>query len=161
MNGVSSRQATANIELQGHLIDSLTLSKVIDMVLEMGGDYRINDIEIGTQKKDISYVSLTVGAKDAAELESLLETLKPYGIKMAAQQETRLETVQDPAALAEKVYRLKCPKRIHIQGEWVDVEGNAPWVIRVDATARKAEVIELKDLKPGDQVLAGAYGVEW
>ena len=42
------------VELRGHIIDSLLLPKVLDVITELGGSYRIQDITIGQTRQDQS-----------------------------------------------------------------------------------------------------------
>ena len=46
--------------MRGHLIDSGVLSRVLDDILEYGGDYTIDTFEVGKTPADESYARLTV-----------------------------------------------------------------------------------------------------
>ena len=48
------------IELRGHIIDSLTLPKVLDEILTNGGSFSINEIKIGKKRHDASYARIEV-----------------------------------------------------------------------------------------------------
>src|SRR5580698_9417851 len=45
------------VEIQGHIIDSLLLPKVLDEILTHGGSYVIKDIRIGQRQEDTSMPS--------------------------------------------------------------------------------------------------------
>ena len=45
------------VELQGHIIDSLLLPKVLDEILTRGGSYVIKEFRIGRRQLDTSRVS--------------------------------------------------------------------------------------------------------
>ncbi|MBX2859607.1 MAG: hypothetical protein KTR14_00100 [Vampirovibrio sp.] len=66
------------IELTGHLIDSLTLAKVLDVINAAGGEYTLDDIQIGSQKQDFSLVQLTIEAPAEKVLKVILDRIKPY-----------------------------------------------------------------------------------
>ena len=51
-----------DVELSGHIIDSLLLPKVLDEITGLGGEYQSHDIRIGHNRHDPSYVRLTVTA---------------------------------------------------------------------------------------------------
>ena len=40
------------IEVRGHLIDSLILTKIFDGVMDLGGEFEVKKIQIGKKKKD-------------------------------------------------------------------------------------------------------------
>src|SRR5438128_6704169 len=50
------------VELQGHIIDSLILPKVLDEILTHGGTYALKDIRIGQSQADPSYARIQVRA---------------------------------------------------------------------------------------------------
>src|SRR5881398_2993455 len=50
------------VEIQGHIIDSLLLPKVLDEILTHGGSYVLKDIDIGQRQTDHSHVRIEVRA---------------------------------------------------------------------------------------------------
>ena len=46
--------ATDVVEVSGHIIDSLILAKVLDVILASDADYRVVDVEIGKTNVDTS-----------------------------------------------------------------------------------------------------------
>ena len=46
--------STATVALTGHLMDTGILARVLDDVLEYGGDYRIESLDLGRQHEDES-----------------------------------------------------------------------------------------------------------
>ena len=51
------------IEVRGHLIDSLVLTKIFDSVMDLDGKFEVLDIEVGKKKTDESYAKLLVQGK--------------------------------------------------------------------------------------------------
>ena len=52
--------AVEEVEIQGHIIDSLLLPKVLDEILTHGGSFNLKDIKIGERQADPSYVRIEV-----------------------------------------------------------------------------------------------------
>jgi hypothetical protein len=48
------------VELQGHIIDSLTLTRVLDKIMDLDGEFDIITFKVGEHKSDPSYVRLAV-----------------------------------------------------------------------------------------------------
>ena len=48
------------IELSGHIIDSLTLPKTMDIIMDNGGDFDILEFEIGKRQSDTSKAKIMV-----------------------------------------------------------------------------------------------------
>ena len=40
------------IEVSGHLIDSLILTKIFDKIMDLKGEFQVQEIDIGKRKKD-------------------------------------------------------------------------------------------------------------
>src|SRR5438105_14005884 len=67
------------VHLEGHIVDSLTLSKVLDLILSHGGSYQITDFRIGSTRTDPSRAEIVVRADDAAQLENILHQIGQHG----------------------------------------------------------------------------------
>ena len=50
----------ADIEMEGHLIYSQMLTRVVDKIMDRGGEFEIKTFRIGEKKNDTSYVQITV-----------------------------------------------------------------------------------------------------
>src|SRR4051794_13695728 len=67
------------VELQGHIIDSLLLPKVLDEILTRGGSYVLKEIRVGQRQSDPSYARLEVNAPSAETLEAILDAIHDHG----------------------------------------------------------------------------------
>ncbi|WP_303672581.1 hypothetical protein [Vampirovibrio chlorellavorus] len=159
MGGLVEQAGLARtVELKGHVIDSLTLSKVIDRVQQLGGDYRINDIHVGSLKKDISSINLTLLAPDADTLERLLEAVTPYGAVPEVGDAETLLCAED-GMLSEEAYRVRLPRKIRQNGQWAPVENGNDWCLRIQNG--QAQMIPVAQVRKGDTVVRGAHGLDW
>ena len=147
------------LEFRGHLIDSLTLSKVIDRIQELGGDYRLNDIRIGSQKKDISSVNLTLFADNQAKLDELVSDLGHYGGVPAGAAFVETMTIRQPGQLPEEAFTLQLPQRINYAGQLLDLQTDEAMVITVEAGQARLEKASL--VRPGAEVVIGTQGIDW
>src|SRR5438128_9788124 len=68
-----------DIELQGHIIDSLLLPKVLDEILTRGGSYVIKEIRLGQRQVDPSHARLEVRAASPAQLDEILAAIHVHG----------------------------------------------------------------------------------
>lgn len=68
------------VEVEGQIVDSLILAKVLDVISNAGGEYRILDVDVGRTRTDPSRARLEVGAADQAALVALLDDLQAYGV---------------------------------------------------------------------------------
>src|SRR6476620_9892279 len=81
---------TERVRIEGHIIDSLILPKVLDIVLRENAAYHIAGIEIGNRREDASWAEIDIRADDAKSLERVLRLLTPHGAAAINQQDCRL-----------------------------------------------------------------------
>ena len=62
----------AVIALEGHIIDSLALPKVWDTIMDMGGNFDVEEFRVGKRKDEKSYARISVEAPDEALLGEIL-----------------------------------------------------------------------------------------
>jgi len=74
--------ACATVELEGHIIDSLLLAKVLDEILADGGDYTIVEVAIGRARTDHSRAILSLTHAGGTEaLDALCARLAVHGAR--------------------------------------------------------------------------------
>lgn len=159
MSGLTGQASLARtVELKGHVIDSLTLSKVIDRVQQLGGDYRLNDIRVGSVKKDVSALNLTLLAPDAATMGRLMEAVLPYGA-VAEETDAELVICEQDGVLPDEAYEIRLPRTIRQGGQELPVTGGGEWTLTL--RNGQAQMIPVAQLRQGDTVVRGTHGLDW
>ena len=72
--------ANETVEITGHLMDSGILSRVLDDIREYGGDYVIDQFDVGHDRDDTSRATIVVTADDDDDLQRLLMRLQTHGV---------------------------------------------------------------------------------
>ena len=75
------KKFSSEIELRGHIIDSLILTKVFDGIMDHGGSFEVLDIKIGKKKKDESYAKLLVIGNNEKNLDVILNYVHRHGAR--------------------------------------------------------------------------------
>ncbi len=70
---------TATITMDGHILDSLLLPKVLDLIVEANAEYEIEEISIGKTRHDQSSARIRIDATDDATLGELLIQVEQHG----------------------------------------------------------------------------------
>jgi hypothetical protein len=73
---------SVEVELKGHIIDSLTLPKVLDSILESGARCEVLEIKVGVEKTQSSYAKLKIMSESRTTLDAVIESLTKYGISV-------------------------------------------------------------------------------
>ncbi len=157
--------ATEIVELQGHLIDSLVLAKVLDKIVGTGSDYEMLDIIVGRTALDVSRARLRVTAASEEMLRELLAELQVYG---ANRTEDIGDAEVEPADLdgvfpADFYATTNLPTSVRVDGQWVLVENpemDCGIVIRRrEGGVASARTVPMHKVRAGDAVVVGTDGV--
>jgi hypothetical protein len=63
--------ATAVVEVEGHIIDSLILAKILDVIVESEASYKLLDVDIGRGHTDPSRARIELTTTDEDSLQRL------------------------------------------------------------------------------------------
>lgn len=149
------------VELSGHIIDSLLLPKVLDEVLTRGGNYVIKDIEIGRRKNDPSHVRLEVRAKTPELLQEILGEIHDHGAVPIHDADCRIVEADMDGCFPEGFYATtNFRTQVRLGGEWVDVEDQEmDCGIVIDPEGAAARCIAMTSVNRGDRIVVGHTGV--
>src|ERR1700738_2173936 len=77
------------VEVRGHIIDSLLLPKILDRILQMGGTFEIRECKIGARRVDPRVARRAVRADRPADLDAILGDLVEHGASAAHPEDAR------------------------------------------------------------------------
>jgi lysine-ketoglutarate reductase/saccharopine dehydrogenase-like protein (TIGR00300 family) len=154
-------QAQETVVLQGHIIDSLILAKVLDTILMMGGTFDLEEVRIGKTREEPSRARILVSAPSAKLLTEILEAIQPHGAAVEREADCTLEPAPADGIFPETFYATThLPTQVRLRGSWIDVEAiEMDLGIRVDAAQARARTVPMADVKKGDLIVTGREGV--
>ena len=161
MNNASQQpRFSEDVELAGHIIDSLLLPKVLDEITSLGGDYRSHEIRIGHARRDPSYVRMTVSAPTEDCLERILTAIGQHGAVPVQHQDIRTESADIEGAFPEGFYATTNePTEVRLNGKWIPVERQEmDCGIAIDRVRSHAWCVAMADVKAADQIVVGRNG---
>ena len=150
------------IELSGHIIDSLTLTKTMGIIMDKGGEFDILEIDVGRKKSDISHAKIEVSADSLELLESILDELSVLGASIDDIKEVNLvASVKDKVAPEGFYSSSNHTTHILYDGDWIPVEDiEMDCLVVVDEDEKRAFVRPIADIKVGDKIVVGLDGVK-
>ena len=96
--------AVEEVEVRGHIVDSLLLPKILDRILQMGGTFEIRECRIGSRRVDPSYARIAVRAATAGELDEILGDLVEHGASPVNPEDARIVPADIAGAFPEGFY---------------------------------------------------------
>src|SRR5881275_2439351 len=92
------------IEVRGHIIDSLMLPKILDCITSGGGSFLIKRITIGQARQDPSYALVEVRAPSEEQLRTIIAQIGDHGAVPTAINDCRLVAADIAGAFPEGFY---------------------------------------------------------
>jgi lysine-ketoglutarate reductase/saccharopine dehydrogenase-like protein (TIGR00300 family) len=122
---ISSAAADAfveEVEISGHIIDSLILPKVLDAITAGGGKFRITKITIGQARNDPSYAVVEVAAPSEERMQRILAQIADHGAVPTTKQDCRLVAADMDGAFPESFYSTTNQRtEVRLDGHWIEV----------------------------------------
>jgi len=149
------------IEVKGHLIDSMILTRIFDKIMDLGGDFNVLEFMIGKRKNELSYARLSVRAKSKRHLDHILETLYFEGAQPVMIEEALLKPAREDMVMPANFYSTtNNSTQVYYFNEWIDVQNMMmDKCIVVDVNSRTAQCKMIRDVKKGDMIVIGERGV--
>jgi lysine-ketoglutarate reductase/saccharopine dehydrogenase-like protein (TIGR00300 family) len=111
------------VELKGHIIDSLSLPRVLDAILARGGEFEMESVSVGKTRHEQSRIVIRVIAPDQDTLEGVLAHIEQEGANRVNQGDAALEPAPKGGIFPEGFYcTTNLPTRVRISGTWTEVE---------------------------------------
>ena len=148
------------IEVGGHLIDSSILTKIFDKIMDLQGEFQVEEIEIGKKKRDQSFARLLITGKDQKHLDEILETVYRLGAVSKIQKEITLKKSPKNNVMPDNFYSTT-NNHTHIfrKGKWISVE-NMMMDKCIVVKGNRAFCVPVRDIKKGDQIIVGEKGIK-
>jgi lysine-ketoglutarate reductase/saccharopine dehydrogenase-like protein (TIGR00300 family) len=149
------------IELQGHIIDSLLLPKVLDEILTRGGTYVLKEITLGKRQIDPSYARIEIKADSRSQLDEILHAVHEHGGIPTAQRDCEYELADMNGAFPERFYSTTNYRtQVRLGGEWIDVDDQEmDCGIVLEREKKTSRCIAMVHVKKGDSIVVGHQGV--
>ncbi len=157
----SDSAQTMDVEISGHIIDSLILPKILDHITAADGSFKIKEISIGHARNDPSFARIEVAASSAARLEEILDTIADHGAVPVSSHDCRLVETDVAGAFPEGFYSSTNQRtEVRVDGQWIEVGGQEmDCGISVDEADKTARCVPMCEAALGQTFIVGHAGV--
>ena len=148
------------IEVSGHLIDSSILTKIFDKIMDLHGEFQVEEINIGKKKKDSSYARLSVTGKNQKHLDEILQTIYREGAVSKIQKGILLKKAPKDMVMPNDFYSTtNNHTQIFYNKKWIQVE-NMMMDKCIVVKDNRAFCVPIRDIKKGDEIIVGEGGIK-
>jgi len=150
---------TETVDLVGHIVDSLLLAKVLDLIIDSGADYRITSFELGRTNLDPSHAVIDIAMDDDVALDALLEQLQVHGVNRTVHGDATLVACDRDGVLPNGFYSTtNLATDVRVAGRWRPVE-NPEMDCGIVVTDEWVRTVPMHKVRAGDKVVVGYDGV--
>ncbi len=149
------------VEVRGHIVDSLLLPKILDRILLMGGTFEIRECKIGVHRSDPSYARIAIRADNHKTLGAILGDVVEHGASPVHPEDAQVVLADIAGAFPEEFYSTtNQPTQVRIHGRWADVDDQEmDCGIVVDRERWRARCIPMIHVEVGMPIVVGYAGV--
>lgn len=150
------------IRLEGHIIDSLILSKVLDEIQTLGGDFRIKKVDVGQKRDDRSEAVIEVLAPDADQLATMVAQIAKQGAVIQAPENARLVAAEKDGVFPDGFYSTtNLPTLVRHRDNWLPVGlQEMDCGIKYEPATESFRCIPVCHIRKGDQIVVGHRGIK-
>jgi lysine-ketoglutarate reductase/saccharopine dehydrogenase-like protein (TIGR00300 family) len=142
------------------------MQQAFGIVMDMGGNFDVEEFEVGTHKEAESYCRMAVFADSDAELQEILHELHQIGANLTDPVDAHLEAAPADRVVPTGFYSTtNHPTQVRHDGEWIDVENiemDCAIVVEPGSTADedpRAYTKVLNAVREGDMIVTDEAGI--
>jgi len=148
------------IEVRGHLIDSMILTKIFDKIMNQGGEFEVLELDVGKKKKDSSYAKVQVSGKNAKHLKEILDDIHRDGATPVNEKQIKLKKAPKDMVLPDNFYSTTNNDTwLFHNDKWIPVD-NQMMDKCIVVKGNRASCVAIRDVKKGDLVVVDDIGVK-
>jgi lysine-ketoglutarate reductase/saccharopine dehydrogenase-like protein (TIGR00300 family) len=155
--------SSATVAITGHLMDTGILARVLDDVLEYGGDYRIESLELGRQHENESRALVEVSAGDADLLDRILMRVQIHGANAVDPGVATTRPAPSDGVFPDDFYSTtNLDTLVRLDRDWLRVERpemDCGLVVGERDGRPVVRTVPVSDVQGGEAVVCGAAGV--
>jgi len=154
------KKYSQEVEVSGHLIDSMILTKIFDKIMNQGGEFEILDLTVGKKKKDSSHAKILVTGKNSKHLEEIIDDIHRDGAIPHNEKQVKLKKAPKNMVMPENFYSTTNNDTwIFHNKSWIYVESQMMDKCIV-VKKNRAFCVPIRDIKKGDFIVVGEIGVK-
>ena len=147
-------ESVEDVQIAGHIIDSLILPKILDLITAGGGSFRIKEFTIGQARSDPSFALVEVRAGQRRSAGRDFGSDRPHGAVPVASKIANWRAADIAGAFPEGFYSTTNQRtEIRLGGQWIEVDKQEmDCAIAVDPVGPKAYCVAMCEVRAGDGV---------
>jgi lysine-ketoglutarate reductase/saccharopine dehydrogenase-like protein (TIGR00300 family) len=150
------------IEVEGHLIDSNILSSILDIIMDLQGEFEFLEFNVGRGKNDYSSTKIEIFGKTTEHRDNIVREVLRLGALLPETPEVEYEASIGDMMLPDTFYcTTNHETSVYMDGEWVEVENQMmDKHIIVETENKRAYCKPISHVVKGDLIVVGDRGIK-
>lgn len=150
-----------DVRVEGHLIDSAIMSRIMDDIVDLEGEFETLSFDVGVTNQDASTAMLRVKGRDERHLTQILTAIQEHGVVPIDPHDAELEPAPADGVFPPDFYSTtNLETAVRLDGQWYTVENpEMDCGVRVDPGSRTARTVPLFQVKAGEMYVIGRQGL--
>lgn len=156
-----TKEYSQEVEVRGHLIDSMILTRIFDRIMDLNGEFEVLDFRIGKRKSDYSHARLLLKGKNVNHLQTILEEVYREGALPVKLQSVNYKPAPKDMVLPDDFYSTTNHATfVLLDGSWIEVENQMmDKAVLLDSVNKRAWCRPIREIRKGDEIIVGEAGV--
>ncbi|HEX3605676.1 MAG TPA: TIGR00300 family protein [Candidatus Dormibacteraeota bacterium] len=151
---------TATIEVSGHIIDSMMLPRIFDVVMDLGGSFKVDEFRVGQNPDERSFARLTLSHREPEGLRMIVAACQQQGAVTADGAAAHTEAAPRDGVFPDTFYSTSNhPTAVRLGDDWVDV-ADIEMDCGVVVDGARALCLPVTEVRAGDRVVVGHDGIK-
>ncbi len=151
--------ASETITVEGHIVDSQTLPKVLDEIAASGADYELIDLQLGAKREDVSRARIKVTADSEELLFALLDRLHQHGANAETVEDATLAVADVDGAFPPGFYSsTNLETEVRVDGHWLRVK-RPEMDCGIAVSDGIASIVPMSEVTKGTSIVMGGHGI--
>ncbi len=135
----------------------MILSKILDTIMDLQGDFEFLEFNVGRKKNDYSSTKIQINGKSQEHLDKIISEVLRHGATLPESPELEYEASPGDMMLPDDFYcSTHHPTWVFLGGEWVEVEDlMMDKQIIVEPENHRAYCKPISAVKKGDLIVVG------
>src|SRR5258708_35428322 len=151
---------SATIEMSGHIIDSMMLPRIFDVVMDLGGSFRVDEFRSGQNPDARSCAGIPLSHDEPQGLEAIVAACRQQGAVPVDGAAAHTEAAPRDGVFPDTFYSTgNQPTAVRLGDAWVEVED-----IEMDCGLlvqdERGRCVAVTDVRAGDRIVVGPDGIK-
>jgi lysine-ketoglutarate reductase/saccharopine dehydrogenase-like protein (TIGR00300 family) len=148
-----------DVRITGHLIDSGIMSRIMDDIVALDGEFETLSFEVGRTNEDASVALLRIRGRDEAHVDKILGVINQLGAEPLDVEDVRTSPASADGVFPEGFYATtNLETAVRIGGRWTQVTG-PEMDLGIVIDGESAYTVAMADVRAGQSIVMGHAGV--